>query len=54
MKRFLRWCVRRIVDLADRHLCTTYGDSAELHRGPCERCVGHAVVGAFSESQSGE
>ena len=46
MKRVVRWIVRRMTDVAGRLVCSTYGDMASMHKGPCERCVGHAIVGA--------
>ncbi len=45
IKKFLRSFVRRLNDCANKYLCTTYGDAASMFRGPCERCVGHAVTG---------
>lgn len=45
MKRVMRKMVAYIVKTADKYLCTTYGDKAELSDGPCGRCVGLAVRG---------
>jgi len=43
MKSLLRravWALNRIVG---KYACETYGDLAQLHQGPCMRCVGMAV-----------
>jgi len=45
MKKAIRWVVARIVRWTDKHCCTTYGDVAELSKGPCQRCVGREVRG---------
>jgi alkylated DNA nucleotide flippase Atl1 len=41
----IRRVVSRVVEWAVDHACVTYGDIAELHPGPCGRCVGKAVKG---------
>lgn len=46
MKRLMRRLVRGVNALAIMTVCDTYGDTSELHPGPCSRCVGHAVVDA--------
>lgn len=46
MKRAIRSFVAWIVSLTNKYACTTYGDVAELSKGPCGRCVGSEVRGA--------
>ncbi len=44
MKQLLRAFVRRIVNVTRAVACETYGDTASLSPGPCERCVGRALA----------
>ena len=46
MKKVIRWIVARLVRWTDKHCCRTYGDVAELSKGPCQRCCGMEVRGA--------
>ena len=46
MKALMRKFSRLVSNLTKRWACDTFGDTASLHAGPCERCVGFAVVGA--------
>lgn len=43
MKQVCRLLVKHLVRWARTYACDTFGDMAELHSGPCQRCVGHAV-----------
>lgn len=51
MKKLIRKIVASIVSLTSDYACKTYGDVAELSRGPCARCVGVAVHGAPADIQ---
>ena len=46
MRRIIRCFVAWIVVLTSKHACKTYGEAAELSKGPCGRCVGREVRGA--------
>lgn len=48
LKSGIRKAVRLLNNAADRVACETYGDTASMHAGPCERCVGYRVVGGQS------
>ena len=52
MKRIVRKIVSVIVSLTAKYVCKTYGDVAELSRGPCKRCVGCEVRGPKDEGGS--
>ena len=43
MKKVIRWAVSKIVQWTIKHCCPTYGDVAELSKGPCQRCCGCEV-----------
>jgi hypothetical protein len=43
----MRYLLRSVARMFNRMIqalaCSTYGEVAELHDGPCGRCVGRAV-----------
>ena len=43
MRRFIRRIVQVINNFIIKTVCVTNGDIAELHPGPCKRCVGRAL-----------
>ena len=47
MKTLMRKYARFVSNVTKRFACETFGDTASLHAGPCERCVGHAVEGVY-------
>ena len=42
----VRFCIRWLARGVGAIPGTTYGEVAEMHTGPCQRCVGRAVQGA--------
>lgn len=44
MKKALRLYARLVVNVTRKLACETFGDTAELSPGPCERCVGRALA----------
>lgn len=49
MKYVLRKFTAMLVRLTTKLACSTYGETAELSSGPCQRCVGRAVTGPMEQ-----
>jgi len=41
----MRWSIRTLAEIVSCVPGTTNGEVAEMHRGPCQRCVGRSVKG---------
>lgn len=46
----MRKVVRLLSNFASAR-AETYGEIAEMHAGPCERCVGYAVTGVSANPE---
>ena len=44
MKKQMRKLVGLVTSNGIRCFASTYGEIAEMHIGPCQRCVGHALI----------
>ena len=51
MKKLIRSIVSFLVRLTAKYACETFGDIAELSKGPCDRCVGKEVRGVMEPTK---
>ena len=51
MKKLIRCIVSFLVRLTTKYACETFGDIAELSKGPCDRCVGKEVRGVMEPTK---
>jgi len=39
----MRSWICKLTTWGTHHLCSTFGDVSEMHKGPCSRCIGHGL-----------